>query len=286
MPFGAARRLWLRFEAIHVVTYFGEETRQAARDCGLRGFWMGYFAFRAAPLGPVGTDVVRAAFYNFAPAMVRRAIPAAWRDAPPEELIARRWTAAAQTLRRVATDEQLAAACGALEDLAVVASAAQIDGRPLYAANRVLRLPDEPVAALWQLTTTLREQRGDAHVAALRAHAISGLHAHILHAAAHATDAAVLRDNRGWTATEWTDSKRVLADRNLLRADGSLTDYGRALHHQVEADTDLAATEPFAGPAGQQMMSGLISALEPLASAVWHSGLLPYPNPMGLPRLT
>ena len=52
-----ARRLHHRLETIHAVTYFAGESRQAATDIGLKGFWMGYFGFRAAPLGPVGAGV-------------------------------------------------------------------------------------------------------------------------------------------------------------------------------------------------------------------------------------
>ena len=38
-------------------------------------------------------------------------------------------------------------------------------GRPLFAANRDVDAPPDPVAALWQAATTLREHRGDGHVA-------------------------------------------------------------------------------------------------------------------------
>ena len=48
-----ARDAWLRIESINAVTYFAPESRDAAKSAGLRGFWMGYFAFRAAPLGAV-----------------------------------------------------------------------------------------------------------------------------------------------------------------------------------------------------------------------------------------
>ena len=49
-----ARRMWRVLEPYHAVTYFSDESRQAFKDAGLRGFWMGYFAGRAAPMGPVG----------------------------------------------------------------------------------------------------------------------------------------------------------------------------------------------------------------------------------------
>ena len=64
------------------MTYFSEESIAAARDLGYRGFWMGYFAFRAAPLGPVGPAVVEALFNNFHADRVARALPNAWEIAP------------------------------------------------------------------------------------------------------------------------------------------------------------------------------------------------------------
>ncbi|MDP9167165.1 MAG: hypothetical protein M3O32_14065, partial [Actinomycetota bacterium] len=73
-----ARRLFDRFEPIHALTYFAPEARQAFDRAGYRGFWMGYFANRSAPLGAVAPDVVTAIFNNFAPSHVARALPAAW----------------------------------------------------------------------------------------------------------------------------------------------------------------------------------------------------------------
>ena len=43
-----ARRIWQLMETIHAVTYFADECRQANTNVGLKGFWMGYFASRAA----------------------------------------------------------------------------------------------------------------------------------------------------------------------------------------------------------------------------------------------
>ena len=48
-----ARRLWAALEPLHDVVYFANGVRPAGIGLGLRGFWMTYFAFRAAPLGPV-----------------------------------------------------------------------------------------------------------------------------------------------------------------------------------------------------------------------------------------
>ena len=72
----AARAMWTMFEPVHDVTYFAPEALRAFTEAGLRGYWRGYFAGRAAPLGGARAAVVTASFYNFAPAFVARAIPA------------------------------------------------------------------------------------------------------------------------------------------------------------------------------------------------------------------
>ena len=52
--------MWGLIEPIHAVTYFGQEALESASQAGYRGFWMGYFACRLAPLGPVGPHVATA----------------------------------------------------------------------------------------------------------------------------------------------------------------------------------------------------------------------------------
>ncbi len=62
--------MWTLFEPVHVVTYFAPEARQGFEEAGLRGFWRGYFAGRAAPIGAAGAPPVIAAFFSFAPPFV------------------------------------------------------------------------------------------------------------------------------------------------------------------------------------------------------------------------
>jgi hypothetical protein len=94
-----ARRLWSRLEPIHVVTYFSPEARAALSGAGYKGFWMGYFAGRAAPMGPVGAEVVLATFYNFSISHVSRAIPDARSFAPPGAALEARQRGAAAALQ-------------------------------------------------------------------------------------------------------------------------------------------------------------------------------------------
>jgi hypothetical protein len=276
-----ARTVWQVLEPLHAVTYFTPESREANRAAGLRGFWMGYFASRAAPLGAVTAGVVEAAFFNFHPAMVRRAVPDAWGFAAPEAVLRARTEAAAAALRRVAPAAvDTAARTVALLERAV--AAADGAGRPLFAANRGLPTPEDPVGALWQAVTALREHRGDGHVAVLTAEGLDGCEAHVLFAASEGVPAAVLRNNRGWSEEDWRAAAHRLTARGLLESGGHPTGEGRGLRAHIEARTDALAVRPYrafdATEAGR-----LIGLLRPPADQVLASGALPFPNPMGLP---
>ena len=183
-----ARELWRLLEPIHAVTYFSPEPLARLRAAGYRGFWMGYFAGRAAPLGTARAELVHALFYNFALDHVARALPDAWQFAPPESAIRAREEGSVAALRRhlgPAVNSSFIAR--AAELAANSARQAPLEGRPLFAANRALPEPDEPLALLWHAATLLREHRGDGHVAVLTAAGIGGREAHVLHALATIT---------------------------------------------------------------------------------------------------
>ena len=278
------RELWRRVETVHAVTYFGDESRDAARAAGLRGFWMGYFGFRAAPLGRVDADQVTAAFHNFAPSMVRRSIPDAWNYADPDELVARRSAAAAATLARIDRG-RLDDAISALPTLLEAAMAHDVERGALATANRAVVLPDDPVEQLWQACTLLREQRGDAHVHSLSETALPGCDAHLLLVAERQLPDDLLRDNRGWTDDEWTTRRAALVDRGLIGPDGMLTDTGRNLRLSIEDHTDRAAAACWL-TTGPQAVEAVITALDPIVQSIARSGTIPFPNPMGLPKPT
>jgi hypothetical protein len=278
-----ARALWLRIETLHAVTYFGEETQAAGRELGLSGFWMGYFGFRAAPLGPVEPGTVDAAFVNFAPAFVRRWVPEVWAVATPADLVTARSRAAAATLRRVASQiDEAAGAARPFLEAAVAHGAAS--GRVLFAANRDVALPDDPVEALWQLVTSLREHRGDGHAAALTAAGVDGLEAHVLIALDQGADPDDLQRTRGWSGDDWSEAVARLRHRGLVDAGEALTDAGRALRRDVEDTTDQLAASPWE-VLSEVERTRVLDVLTPAAAAVSASGTLRYPNPIGLPPL-
>ncbi len=259
------------------------------RDAGLRGFWSGYFAGRAAPLGRVGAGPVAAAFFNFHPAMVAKAVPACWDVVSPETLCRVRAIAAADTLSEVCSTQARSSLVAALPLLRRAVAAADGAGRVMAGANRGLwpriapALGTGGVGEAWQAATSLREHRGDGHVAALASRGLGGLEAHLLAAGTKGIPAHLLRDNRGFSEREWVAAATRLAARGLLHADGRATDSGRTLHAEVEALTDRLAEPAYAALSGAAV-SDLHGALLGCAAEVAASELLPYPNPMGLPR--
>jgi len=277
--------MWTLFEPVHVVSYFTPEARAAFEQAGLRGFWRGYFAGRAAPLGPTGAPPVIASFFSFAPAMVNRALPAVWELASPEAALAARQAGAVAAVRRLlglaAGDPVPADVSAAADGLAAAARDLDQAGRTLAAANIALPVPDEPVARLWHAATVLREHRGDGHIAALVAADLSGCEALALRTGvAGGPGREHLQPARGWTDAEWDEAAGRLAGRGLLRADGSATESGIALHAEIEDMTDRAAARPWAA-LGAERAARLARVLRPIA--VRCATILPVPNPVGVP---
>ncbi|WP_425321052.1 SCO6745 family protein [Actinoplanes teichomyceticus] len=277
-----ARRMWTLVEPLHAVTYFAPQARAAFEAAGLRGFWRGYFAGRAAPLGAVGPGPVCATFFGFAPAMVRRALPDVWSRATPAAALAARLDGARAALTAALPGvpaDHLAQAAAALRR-AAEAAGADFAGRPLAAANAGLPWPDDPVGTLWHAATVLREHRGDGHVAALLVAGLDGVESLVWRASLDSSR-DVLQPPRGWTDEQWEAAAERLTARGWL-AGGAATAPAHAARDRVERRTDELAAAPWRalGPDATARLAGL---LEPVAAAAGR--VLPFPNPIGLPAL-
>jgi hypothetical protein len=274
----AARAMWTMFEPVHDVTYFVPEALSAFTGAGLRGYWRGYFAGRAAPLGRARAAVVTASFYNFAPAFVGRAIPGVWDLITPEEAVAVREAGAAASLRRL-LDGREAEAAKAADLLWRAAEVLDFAGRVLSAANSELPISADPLTRLWQAATLLREHRGDSHFAALAAAGIDGCEAVVLRSA---KDTDVSRDLmqpvRGWTDEQWDAAGSRLVERGWVGEDGAMTAAGRVVHDSVEAATDQAAARPW-NRIGAVGLAEVADVLLPLARAC--AAALPEVIPVG-----
>jgi hypothetical protein len=269
------RALWTLFEPVHALTYFSAESRTAFADIGFPRYWDGYFAGRSAPLGAVNGPAVTAIFSGFAPALVERALPAAWQTVSPADALEARAVGAAASIRALVDDDELVRR--AADALVPIARAADTIGRPLSAANRALPEESEPYRALWQAATTLREHRGDGHVVALVTEGISGLSTIILRSGFD-LDGRTMQKARGWSDEEWTSESAALTARGLIAADGSTTEGGAAAIARAEELTNRLAVDPWHALDDERLLE-VAALLHPIAVAC--SQGLPHPNPIG-----
>ncbi len=271
---GAARRIWTLLEPVHAVTYFTDEGKSAFEAAGLHGFWRGYFAGRSAPLGRVDAAPVIASFYNFAPSMVKRALPGVWDLITPERALAAREAGAVAALRRLLAglDAEVARA-GDL--LGKALGGIDYAGRVLGGANAALAMPDEPLARLWHGATLLREHRGDGHFAALLAADIDGCE--VLTLGDSKRPRAMMQPVRGWTDDEWDAAVSRMSGRGLLTDEGTPSEKGAALLVDIEDRTDKAAARPWHDEA---LAAEVIEVIAPIGVAC--AAALPYQNPIGL----
>ena len=257
------RRLSVLDESIHAVVYFAPEPQAAYAELGLRGYWRGYFASRAAPLGPAGPELVTALFGGFAPAMVARAVPEVWAVATPQQVQAARLAGAVAALRWLFDEIPLPAVALAAELTGRCVRALPLPGRPMAAAQAALPRPDEPLAALWHDCTVLREYRGDGHLAAV---AVAGLVWPEPHLLQGSQVDAQQQQHRGWDDQAWQGAAEHVHGKDL---------------RDVELLTDRLAAPAYEALDPAERVD-LVQLLDPLALTA--STQLPYPNAMALPR--
>ncbi|MEP9383585.1 SCO6745 family protein [Nocardioides cheoyonin] len=267
-----ARRMHQLVEPIHLVTYLSAEPTAALVALGMRNYWDGYFAGRAAPLGVVPAEVVDAAFYNFADGEVARHIPRVWTITTPEAALAARQEGSVAALRRILGDLADSPGLASAADLATTAAtSAPVEGRVLYAALRGLPVPDEPVARLWHAATLLREHRGDGHVAAVVTEDIGGTEAHMLHALSLGIPAVSFGRVHHLPAERLAEVLDGLRDRGLVDACGWFTDAGRKTKERIESLTDDLAAPAYASLDADEL-ERLVADLDPISAVLEAAG--------------
>lgn len=278
-----ARRLWNAIEPIHATVYFDPRPSAELKAAGIRGGWMCYFAGRFAPLGAIGPGPAAALAYGFSPTMVARALPDAWRYAPPERVLDLWSSGAAYALSRHLDSFDRRDIDELVTLLAEAAAGCRYEGRPLAAGWLDVDAAEETFARLWVYATVLREHRGDGHVLAGVSAGLRGLDATLTHIATGAVTRELMQRNRGWSDDEWSEAQRRLEARGILDRDGRLTKSGGHLRRQVEETTDRLA----AGPVERLGPTGVERAVElaaPLSRHLIDIGVVPVPNPIGVPR--
>ncbi|MFI5898396.1 MarR family transcriptional regulator [Actinoplanes sp. NPDC051513] len=266
-PIAKIHRMFELVEPIATVT-FSDVPTKAFLALGMRNYWDGYFAGRAAPLGLASAEVVHAVFYNFADGEVARHIPWVWAKTTPQEAIAVRERGSATALRQRIGELADSPALARVAGLATRAAlSAPTEGRVLYAGLRALDVPEEPVARLWHAATLLREHRGDGHNAALVAHGIGGTEAHVLMALSLGMRAEEFDRIHHLPKAQLAAVVDGLRGRGLVDAAGGFADAGRATRQRIDALTDELAAPPYDVLSADEL-DELIAGLEPIAAAV------------------
>ncbi len=274
-----ARTMWTLFEPIHIVTYFDQRARDRFTAAGLRGFWRGYFAGRSAPLGAIGPAPMIAAYYSFAPSMVSRALPEVWSMAAPADVLVARAEGAVEALSGLLVETPIERVEEAARLLETAVSTLDPAGRVLGAANAALPRYDNPYARLFQAATTLREHRGDGHIAALVTVDLGPIEVLVLRCGMDMSR-EYLQPARGWTDEEWTACQQRLVDRGLLDSEGTATQAGRDLFRFAEDATNRVAESPWTA-VGPGAVARLKELLAPMTDACWT--VIPAGNPIGVP---
>ncbi|MFJ8808182.1 hypothetical protein [Streptomyces sp. NPDC102490] len=96
----------------------------------------------------------------------------------------------------------------------------------MVAVNASIPLPSDPLVALWQQLTVLREWRDDAHFTVLAANDIGPCECTVLQSATGHFPEAIARATRLWNDEEAAAATTRLVARGWLNSDGTATDAG------------------------------------------------------------
>lgn len=241
-----SRSIWAAGEPFTLGMFFTPEAHQALAQFGL-GPLSVYVAIRSAPMGQASAATVTAAFHGFPLAMIAEVLPDVWGRVTPTEVIDAHHASLPSTAERIFGDTVDLAEVDRIGEL-LTSACADLDtsGRPLAAGNQAIPPSIEPWARLWHACTTLREYRGDAHIAALVAADLSVSESLVLTAgwAGGRMDTAMLRLSRRLSDAVWAAAVDSLADRGLMTPEGVVTVSGSALREHIEVQTDVASLRP------------------------------------------
>jgi hypothetical protein len=265
----AVREISVALNETHRFIYLVPEAAQEAARFGVSNR-VAYLAFRAAAMGAVPWQVVLAAFYNFSPRAVQE-MTGVWDVASPERWQAARFEVALAASRRVGAPLAEDAISEARSLIDPVVAEAELAGKVLAAANASVALPPDPLVALWQQITVLREWRGDAHLTVLAHNGVGPCECIVIHAATAALPAKFLRASRQWNDEEWHAAADRLVARGWLAADGSVTDAGVEAREQIEVETDEHCAALWK-PIGAEGARRLVSLITPIDAAFTAAG--------------
>ena len=255
---------------VHRFVYFVPEAAEEYGALGVTGAG-GYFGSRSAPMGAVPDEVIIATFYNFSPMAVTSAMEGVWKAASPESLQAARFRAADRGLRRVGAELSTGQIAEARALIDPVVAGLVVAGRPLSAANASVALPDDPLVALWQQLTVVREWRGDVHIAVLVTNEIGPCECLVMQVGTGRFPLRLAQMTRRWDEAEWAAAVGSLAARGWAAADGTITAAGKEERDRLEAETDRLCA-PIWQPIGEAGAARFGQLILPIHTSVDAAG--------------
>jgi Helix-turn-helix family len=279
----SARRLRNVLEPIASNVYFSPDVNDAfealgfgpgvgAAGCLTIAEPSGYYCSRAACMGQVPGEVVVAAFGVFNPALIIPAVERGWSIASADEALDAREHGATASLARILGDQPALPEVTAVLQRAAAAGSAS--GRFLYAGLRSLGIPSTPWGALWRAVDTVREHRGDSHIAAWIATGLDPVEIGLLTEIYYGMPSKRYHRGRGWTEADLDAGLDRLRGRDLVAGDPPrLTARGAQLRESIELATDTQQ-RPIIEAIGDDL-DRLIDALTPWSMAIVAAGGFP-----------
>jgi hypothetical protein len=227
-----------------------------------------YFCARGAALGQVPGEVIAAAFAVFRPDLLVDLVAEGWQRTDAATIWAAREAGAVAQLKRILGEDPPGAT--QLADLLLAAAEPlPLAGRALFAGQRSLPIPADPVARLWRATDVLREYRGDSHVIAWTSEGLDPIEVGLLGDLYWGLAPRSHTAGRGWTPDQLAAAEERLGQRGLLDGD-ELTATGFELRDRIETRTDTLV-EPAIEIIGARL-AGLVETLRPWGDAIRSAG--------------
>lgn len=247
---------------------WSRRTNEALAEEGL-DFLTRYVGGRAAALGDPAPGVVAAAFAVFEPSLVRATFEAARAACPRHRLVQIRETATTESLREVLGP---APVIDVVDALRTAVDAAPSVGRPLFAGLGDRPWPTDPVGALWRACESLREHRGDTHVAVCVSQDLDAVEMNVLTELWLGMDLGTYSATRGWSPDRISEAAAGLQGRGLLD-EGALTPAGTELRQLIEDLTD-AGEDSVVAALGDRF-DAIVEQLAAWSAACVDSGAFP-----------
>jgi hypothetical protein len=193
----------------------GAKGLEALTGLGL-GRTSAYVRGRAAVLGAATAPVVISAFAWFEPGLIESAYQAGPAELTPADLNRTRSAATGASLRAVRPD---AGPSWLADALTAAAAAGSSPGRCLFSARRAQAPPSDPFERLWWASETLRDHRGDSHIASAAVAGVGAVEMNLLTELTLGGPLGHYTATRGWSPAAIEAAARTAIERDTDHQD-------------------------------------------------------------------